>query len=67
MVRASSSLPKRLVDHRLMLAKRTEPLRLLFILGGCSKIASLAVKHASHMMRIRAVRAEGNRLLARWL
>ena len=54
----------RLVDHRFVATKRAEPLRLLFVLGGLSEIASIAVKHAGHMIGVRAVWAEGNRLLS---
>src|SRR5204863_3232551 len=54
----------RLVHHTLVAAKRAKPLRLLFILGGLPKIASIAVKHSCHVVGARAVWAEGNRLLS---
>ena len=42
----------RLVGHRFITTKRTEPLRLLFIVGGFSKIAGVAVRHTRHMIDV---------------
>ena len=52
-----------LTDHTFIAAKRAKPLRLLLILSGFAKIASVAEKRAGYEIGIRAVRAEGNRLL----
>src|SRR5580704_17012100 len=54
----------RLVDPRFMAAKRSEALRLLFIVSGLAEIAGVAVKHACHMIVARAAGADSNRLLA---
>jgi hypothetical protein len=53
-----------LVHRTLIPAKRAKSLCLLFILGGFSKIARIAMKHSRHMIEARVAGAEGDRLLS---